>query len=178
MRSVVIVSLAVALLPACSKTLSKEQALSMMHNPPDLECTALVAGLARNSAGVEFYKDDLNGCAKKLTDAGFLSVGQCDRVTTSSIGTIKVAMPTCTASLKKGAKLDATSNTLVFPCGQTQYLVQSVTTEGRHATVQYGFGSKQTLLDGDSCASLQYPHGGSFTVTLNDDGNWIPDRSN
>ena len=64
---------------------------------------------------------------------------------------------------------------LKIPCGNAHYAVQSLVTEERHATVQYGVGIEQTVLTEDSCAIIEPQAGGTFKATLDDDGNWIVD---
>lgn len=179
MRLVITIACAFAVL-GCSKKLSKEAALEMLNRTgtPMLECNTIIAGLDYDPAGMQFYRDDSSGCAKKLEKNGFLTNVECyNKTRTERFAGENVQMPLCTASLAKGARFSGHGKlkVLLFPCGNAHYVIQSLVTEGRHATVQYGVGIEQTILTDDTCAVIEPGEGGSFKASLDDDGNWIMD---
>jgi hypothetical protein len=184
-------------LVGCSKKLSKEAALDLLTRgagPPTLECVAIVGQLDYDGAGVQFAKNDVSrssgpvvpgtapapdvGCAKKLEEDGFLTGVTCGKTKTVRFAGQNLEVDMCTAALAKGAHIGGSGNTkwVVFPCGTAHGVIQSVRTEGRHATIQYSVGIEQTIEGG--CAALEeVPHGGEVTASLDDDGHWILDRA-
>jgi hypothetical protein len=173
----------------CTKKLSKEAALGLLNQTgsPSLECNTLLAGLDYDSAGMQFWKEDDGpgvlghqgkGCGKKLEQAGFLTNVQCNKTkTVRAEWGENFSMQVCTANLAKGARLSGHGNTseVLFPCGNAHYVIDSLMTEGRHATVLYDVRTEQTIMTEGLCALTEPTHGGTFTASLNDDGIWIMD---
>ena len=149
-------------LTGCSK-LSKTTALELLGadgGVGPLRCTTRDAQFRKNADGVEYDGANDYTCADGLFELGILSGKRCTDSRTL-----------CTGALSKTAELVGTD--IQFPCGSYRYTIDSIVTEGVHATVTYS-GSEEPLEHLPRCAIAVRPEG-TFTATKSDDGTWRRD---
>lgn len=161
-----------------SGKLSRDAALELLTGVGvvRLECTATLPFLNESADGIQFDRGyDVTGCGNALLHAGLLTDARCgtepslDGHTAADICTARLAGPRVTGIGKAAA--------LLFSCGSVSYTIESIATEGRHATVRY-----KAYVHGPEpesvkvCAKPVLPDDGTFAATRDDEGHWTMDR--
>jgi hypothetical protein len=156
-------------LAACDHKLSKGEARELLPLAP-LECDTKLEKAMVINGGVAFPASDK--CGDALEAAGLLSKKRCGG-----------EPPMCAANLmgpqaRYGDGAFGSDVYLRYNCGSAVYTIDSVMTEGTHATVHYNIspdGPQPESLRG--CATpLLSSHEGTFTASRDDDGHWSMDK--
>jgi hypothetical protein len=166
------------LLTACGHKLSKDEALKLLPAETMLCATTLPGSAATfNPDGIKYRPGDR--CADVLRAAGLLSGKKCDPMDWgyNDAGAVET-MPMCRSEVV-GPEVRHVLNEwfLRYSCGSVTHIVDSVTTEGLHATVRYTstLGSPEPKSLGDCAQALPVEVKRTFTATRDDDGRWTAD---
>jgi hypothetical protein len=168
----------------CDRNLSKVSARALLAHDAPLTCEIQLPGMVMGGAGVVTFgmpgssrtiqydpTSDYSGCADRLEAAGLLTGKQC-----GTFGKV----PFCTARLTNDSiELAEDGKSLRYKCGTVDYTIESVTTEGAHATVHYTEHAEMPL-DAASLGLCSMPmvHEAerTFTASRDDDGRWTVDK--